>query len=134
MKNIFLATAKNGELNFGSDANNARLRDVLKHNEGKTFRLEMLKSTRTLSQNRFYWLYLNVIAQETGDDANSLHEYFSRTFLPPRFIKAMGKEIKIPATTTTLSKTDFSEYLDRISGLTNIPIPNPSDAGFYTDY
>lgn len=89
------------------------------------YRLEFkeVKTKRTLNQNNFYWLYLGVIADETGDDPNSLHEYFKRKLLPPRYISVMGKEIKIPASTTKLSKIEMGEYMERICALTNIPIP-----------
>lgn len=89
------------------------------------YRLEFKKvqTTRSLNQNNYYWLYLGVIAQETGDDPNSLHEYFKRALLPPKFIKVLGKEIKIPASTTKLSKIEMGEYLERICALTSIPLP-----------
>lgn len=134
MKNIFLAKAKDGKLDFGSETNQARLRMVVKENEGRTFRLEMMKTTRTLSQNAFYWLYLSVIERETGNNANDLHELFKRILLPPRYLTVLGKEIKIPASTASLSKSEFSEYMDKICAETNVPIPNPVDAGFYSEH
>lgn len=133
-KNIFIAKAKDGNLDFGSDFNRSRLKEILKENDGKVFKLEMMKSTRTKSQNSFYFLYLNVIEQETGNNSNDLHEYFKRTLLHPKFITVMGQEIKIPASTTELSKHEFGEYLDKISALTGVPIPDPKDAGYYTEY
>lgn len=111
-------------MDWGSDFNLARLRQHLKEHEGKVFRLEKLKSTRTLSQNNLYWKYLDLIEMETGNNADDLHEYFRRTLLPPKFITAMGKEIKIPRSTTELSKTEFSEYMEKISALTLVPIPD----------
>lgn len=89
------------------------------------YRLEFkqVKTQRSLNQNNFYWLYLGVIAQETGDDPNSLHEYFKRSLLPPKIISVLGKSIKIPASTTELSKIEMGEYMERICALTNIPIP-----------
>lgn len=131
---IFIAKAIKGELNLGSEINASRLKDSLKHHEGETYRIERMKKTRSLSQNALYHLYLSVIERETGNNANDLHEYFKRTLLPPRLIKVMGKELKIPATTTTLTKSDFGEYMTRIEAETNVPIPNPKEAGYYSDY
>jgi len=89
-----------------------------------------LPTNRTSSQNNFYFFYLGLISQDTGDDVNSLHEYFRRTLLPPKFISIKGKEIKIPTSTTELSKIEFGEYMDRISMETEMEIPDPHDAGF----
>src|SRR4030042_2244567 len=122
-KYVFLSKVKNGILDYGSEANLARLCDVLKSNEGKTFRLEMVENKRSLSQNALYHLFLSVIERETGNNANDLHELFKRTLLPPRLIKVMGKELKIPSSTTTLTKSEFGDYLTRIEAETNVPIP-----------
>ena len=132
--NVFIGKAKGGKIDYGSEANEARLRDCLKKNEGKVFRLEQVKEKRSLSQNSYYWAYLGIIERETGNDAQSLHELFRRTKLPPKFIKVMGKEIKIPMSTTELSKYEFGEYLDKISSETEIALPNPKDLGYYTEY
>jgi hypothetical protein len=86
--------------------------------------VDKIKRSRTLNQNAYYWLYLGLVASETGDSANDLHEYFKRKLLPPRIVKVMKKEIKIPATTTILNKIEFGEYLDRIAALTGVPLPD----------
>lgn len=129
---IFLAKIVNGKIDFKSH-NALRFLDWVKNNEGKTIRISTPDSKRSTSQNAYMWLYLGVISQETGDDANSLHEYFKRTLLPPKFIKVMGKEIKIPQSTTELSKSDMSEYLDRICNLTGVPLPDRELAGYYIE-
>ena len=134
MKHIFLFKAKDGKPDLGSDANRARFNDTLKNNEGKTFRIEMCENKRSLSQNALYHLYLSVIERETGNNSSDLHELFKRTLLPPRLIKVMGKELKIPASTTTLTKTEFGEYMMRIEAETGVLVPNPREAGYYTDY
>jgi hypothetical protein len=85
---------------------------------------------RSSSQNRYYHLYLEVIALETGDNADDLHEFFKQKLLPPVFKTIRGEEIKLPASTTDLSKNDFTEYLDRICALTNVPLPDPIAAGY----
>ena len=101
---------------------------------GKKCLIEIPKSTRSLSQNNLYWHYLSVIEAETGNTAEELHEYFRRTLLPAKFITieidGKNKEIKIPRSTTELSKIEFGEYLDKICAETNVPIPNPVEAGY----
>jgi hypothetical protein len=113
-----------GGLDFGSEYNLGRFRQYCKENIGKVLRIELQTNTRTLSQNALYWLYLEVIERETGNNANDMHEYFRRTLLPPKFIKVMGKEIKIPKSTTELKKTEFGDYMDRISAETGVAIPD----------
>lgn len=120
----FLFKAKKGLPDFGSPYNEARFRQALKENEGKIFRIEQEVSTRTLSQNKLYWKYLELIEMETGNNANNLHELFRRTLLKPKVIKVLGREIVIPRSTTELKKYEFADYLDRISAETNIPIPD----------
>ena len=50
--------------------------------------------------------------------------------------KVVGKEIvfETDASTTDLSKIEMGEYMDRISALTEIPIPDPELAGYITNY
>lgn len=131
MKNIFLFKAVAGQPDLGSDANRARFHDVLKNNEGKTFRIELVENKRSLSQNSFYWFYLNIIERETGNSSSNLHELFKRTLLPPKFIKVMGKELKIPASTTELSKSEMSDYMEKICAETSVPIPDIREAGYF---
>lgn len=129
----FLFKAKKGKtgrwelMDFGTSYNEARLHDFLIANDGKIFRIEKEVTTRSLSQNKLYWMYLGIIERETGNSANDLHEYFRRTLLPPTFIKAMGKEIRIPKSTTDLKKHEFSEYLEKIAAETNIPVPDTAE-------
>ena len=55
---------------------------------------------RSDSQNAYYWLYLEVIARETGDNADDLHEFFKRNPPPAKFITVRGEEIRIPSSTS----------------------------------
>lgn len=100
----------------------------IKNSKGK-FKLifEEWKEDRSSRQNRYYWAYLTIISQETGDTINDLHEYFKRKHLQPRFITAMGKEIKIPASTTKLTKEEFGKYIDSIELECGVIAPNPDD-------
>ena len=115
-------------MTWNSVYNHERFRQCLKENEGKDFRIEHLISTRSMSQNALYHLFLDVICKETGNDHNNLHEYLKRELLPPKFIKVIidKKEIerKIPASTTELKKGEFCDYMDKISALVNIQIPD----------
>lgn len=96
--------------------------------------IDRKKNTRSLSQNAFLWLFYGVIESETGQPASDIHEWAKRKFLPPRFLKVMGDEIKIPASTTSLSKYDFSIYMEKICAETGVPIPDPELAGFSSNH
>lgn len=101
-------------------------RSVLLDLDGKAVRITIDRDidTRSTQQNRFYWLYLGLIEDETGNNADDLHEYFKRKFLPPRFVKVFGNEIKLPATTTKLDKIQFTDYLEKICACSGVEIPN----------
>ena len=92
--------------------------------------VERVKGKRSNLQNNYYWLFLNIISLETGNEANDLHRIFKAKFLPRKSIK-YGKQIyKIPISTTSLSKIEFGEYMNRISaeaGEYGITLPNTED-------
>jgi len=113
-----------GGMDFGSEFNLARFRQFCKENKGKALRIELEVSTRSLSQNNLYWFYLEIIERETGNNKDDLHEYFKRKHLPPKFIKVLGKEIKIARSTTDLKKHEFGEYMEKICAETNVTIPD----------
>lgn len=124
----FLIQIKNGKLDFGSDFNSARWHDFLKNNESKWIRIEKPKVVRTLSQNSTYWLYLDMISRETGNEATDLHEFFKQKLLPRKLVVIKGRktahQYEKVQSTTELSKLEFGEYIDRIGALTGIPLPD----------
>ena len=140
MKNTFWAKLDGiGKLDFGGTLNQVRWLEFCKKHHGKYVKIEKPKSVRSIQQNRFYWLYLHLIQEETGNLADDLHEYFKRKLLPPKFIKIKVKgklqEIKIPASTTELSKLEFGEYLDRIGAESGVAVPDPKAlADFIPNY
>lgn len=92
--------------------------------------LDQKKNHRSDNQNKLYWAYLGLIEEETGDFASDLHEYFKRALLPPTFIKVLGKTVKIPRSTTDLTKGEMVEYLLKINALTGVAVPDPKDWDF----
>lgn len=126
----YILTVEQGKLSAGSDLNKARLQEELSQNEGKKYKLEKIKSKRSLNQNSYYWMYIGIIERETGNESNDLHEYFKSRFLPPKFIKLKGKEHKVPRSTTELNKVEFGEYMEKICAECNVPLPDPVEAGY----
>ena len=49
--------------------------------------VERARGKRSNLQNNYYWLCLNLISQETGNEANDLHRIFKARFLPRKSIK-----------------------------------------------
>src|SRR5438105_10471644 len=113
MTEVFRAAIKDGKLSFGPILLK-RFHEFLGAKEGKALVISLDKPSRLQSQNAFYWVYLDLIARETGDNADDLHEFFKRKLLPPRFVQVRGEELRLPATTTDLDKVQFTEYLDEI--------------------
>src|SRR4051794_32304271 len=95
------ALIKDQKLRFGPIIL-TKFEEFLHANEGKTVTIELEKHERSNSQNSYYWVYLGVIERETGQNADEVHEWAKRKFLPPRFIKVNGEEMKIPGSTTDL--------------------------------
>lgn len=130
----FIGHSQEGKFSLGSEENRMRFSNWLRANPGKELRIEPYeKPKRTNQQLRFYWFYLEIIEQETGNLAADLHEYFKRALLPPKWLKVMSKELKVPGSTRGLSKAEMSEYMDKICALTNVPIPDPTLAGYHVD-
>ncbi len=106
-------------------------------NVGKKVRLVIEDKKRTLPQNSLYWAYLHIISRETGNDIQDLHYSFRFSFLGPQLVevsdfnkggRTMVAELR---STTSLSKQEFTDYLERICAETGIPIPNAEEISSY---
>jgi len=133
---IWITKIKDGKIDFGSEFNEARFNQWAKDHEGKRLRIEHVEPKRSLSQNNYYWFYLGVIEMETGNLASDLHEFFKQKLLPPKYITVKGRErahtLKVPRSTTSLTKAEFVDYITKIEALTDVPAPDPEEAGFYS--
>lgn len=104
---------------------------------GKSVKLVIEDKKRTLPQNSLYWAYLHIISRETGNDIEDLHYSFRFSFLEPQLVevsdfnkggRTMVAELR---STTSLSKQEFTDYLERICAETGIPIPNAEEISSY---
>ena len=125
----FNFTAKNGGMDFGK--NQDSFYQFLQNNEGKRFQISKLQTQRSKSQNSYYWAYLRIIEDDTGNLSSDLHEYFKRKLLPPIEVIIKGRKgarsFKRPKSTKELDKAEFGEYLDKICALVEIPLPDPAE-------
>ena len=92
---------------------------------------------RSDRQNRYYRVYLKNIEEETGNDADYLHEHFKRKYLalPPKdIVLADGSTVLVVTyrSTASLNKTEFSEYLQKIERDTGIPLPDTDEFHYGT--
>jgi hypothetical protein len=112
--------------------------EALAKYNGKRVNITIKKEVkaRTLSQNKYYWVVIHMIANETGDDPVSLHEGFKMRFLPG--INSLGYEYA--RSTTGLDTAEFTKYLDSIRQLAlefGIDVPSPDNkemVEFYSTY
>jgi hypothetical protein len=130
---MFRCTIKSGQLTFGPVVTQ-RLAEWAQVHEGAQLILTEEKAARSNQQSRYYWLFLGVIERETGQLSDDVHEWAKRKFLPPRFITVNGEEMRIAGSTKGLSKGEFTDYLDRISAETGVPLPDSEAAGYISNY
>lgn len=106
--------------------NSSRYHEVLKEFEGKKVNVSvgLQIETRTEKQNRFYWVYLQIISSETGHREEELHEIFKRELLLPREVEMKGNKYLVTPSTARLTKDQFTEYMHRIEELTQVPLPD----------
>lgn len=83
------------------------------------------KPKRTEQQNRYYRVYLQMIADSTGEDPDDLHELFKGEFLTLKIIKVLGKPVRRKRSSTELSVTEFSEFISKVEVLTGVLAPPP---------
>lgn len=92
-----------------------------------TMWLDEHKLKRSDAQNRFYWLYLNLIEQETGNSAEDMHNLFRGLFLSKGITEMFGHKVRSVDSTTKLNKSEFTEYLFKIEEKTGVSIPDTSE-------
>lgn len=88
------------------------------------------RNKRTDNQNRLYWLWISIIAQDTGYYPDELHASFRAMFLTDH-----SRKIPLVRSTTKLNSLEFMTYLNRIeleAGKMKIVLPDPED--YWAEY
>jgi len=99
--------------------------------KSKKYRLtiEPYRRKRTTSQNSLYWSWMTLIADETGNDKDDIHEFLLNKFCPTKVVMVGGEEQEITST-KYLDTKQMSAYMDRIppwAGEFNISLPLPEN-------
>ena len=98
--------------------------------------IEPVKKKRSLSQNALMWAWLNKVADiihnETGQDADDVHEFFKAKFLPGKTVEINGEAMTY-RTTTKLTVSEMTEYMNKIYAFTTselgLLLPLPEELG-----
>lgn len=124
----FIISVQDGQPAFTSDTQRGLFNKFLSQFEGKKvwMTLDTRLPKRSDRQNRFYWLYLEVISREKGYFPEELHTMFKQQFLAIGQKQVLGVNIIATRSTTDLNKLEFGEYLAKIESLTEVPIPDVS--------
>lgn len=125
----FQALIKDKKITFG---NEAYARFHLGKLEGQKVLVEVNKvhNKRSLNQNAYYWVCLDIIAEHTGHTSEELHRVFKGKFLPRKFVKLNNVEYQLAGTTTGLTKGQFVEYMLNISAEVaqmGVTLPSPEE-------
>lgn len=123
LKPIFTGTIENGELKLH---NRKQFVEYIRNMKGEVeLVIYRKRKNRTLKQNSYYWLCMEFLAEELGEDPNELHSTFKAMFLVDR-----SKKLPIVKSTTTLNSLEMTEYIEKIRrAMANLGIkmPNPED-------
>ena len=104
--------------------------------EGKKYEVEvnLCRKRRTIDQNSLYWLWLNCLEAETGNDINTLHDFFKQTYLGLKQTLCFGKQVIREVTTTDLNTAEFTDYLNKVQAFAasecGVILPLPEDLIF----
>ena len=88
-----------------------------------TITLTDKRPKRTQEQNSYYWVYLTLISEKSGNDIDDLHTLFKGLFLSKGVVEVLGHKVRKAKSTTELSINQFSEYIRRIEVLTGVMAP-----------
>jgi hypothetical protein len=114
------------------------------HNLFEWFWNEFKSSIRSTKANRLYWVWMQCLEDETGQDKNDFHDYFKDKFIGYS-IKEFNERsiIKEPSTKGMLQRP-FYDYMKKVQAEAatefSVTVPLPEDQGYdefiehYKDY
>jgi len=102
-------------------------------NSNDTFSVEIkpYRSTRSLEQNRLYWMWLSCIQEETGQIRDDIHVYLKQEFISFEYKPIFGKQVSVYKSTKELNTKEFTVYLDTVKkwayDFHDIDLPEPHE-------
>lgn len=120
---------KEGRLVFKSETHENMYQIWLSQYNDKEvfFEIKENKSTRSEQQNKYYWVFLNLISDTTGFTPNEIHEWAKGKFLTEEIKNIFGSATRIKNSTKRLSKGEFIGYLQEISLETEVQLPDTTE-------
>ena len=95
--------------------------------------IRTLKTTRSIEQNRLYWSWINILADEMGYTKDGMHDAMREELLAPVFYRCIrsGEERSRLRSTTELSVKEFTAYLEALevfaNGFAGCVLPRPEE-------
>jgi len=80
---------------------------------GWKLKIETIKKNRSNNQNRYMWYCFELIANETGEDRQRIHDYYVALFLTEKTI-IFGTEIIISKGTSKLKTVEFEDFMQKV--------------------
>lgn len=121
------AKPKEGRLTFHNSAERQLFYEFLSQFEGENLWIEIKskKPTRSQRQHRFYWVYMEKLADYTGYSKNEIHRECKWKFLKWTAESGIsGKSYISAPSTKRLTKKEFNEYIREIELWTEIQAPS----------
>ena len=95
----------------------------LRSGERVTVILTTERPKRSVAQNSFWWKYMTIIGDETGHSPEEIHEWAKGKFLTKEVVTVYGQPVRMKGSTTTLSKSGFSDLIRNVEEATGILAP-----------
>ena len=96
-------------------------------------KLERKKEPRSIGQNALMWMWFECISEETGQDRQTVHDYYCTQYLV-RNTEFNGKPVRVVMGTSGLDRETMTWFLDRVqadaASELGIVLPTPDDMRF----
>lgn len=99
------------------------LKNICKLGDEVSLYITNKRPKRSQAQNRYYHLYLSLIARSSGHTSDELHIWAKGKFLSTGITEVYGDKVRVVNSTTLLTIGEFCEYICKIEDETGIKAP-----------
>lgn len=96
-------------------------------------KLERRREPRSINQSRLMWMWFECIAEETGQDRQTVHDYYCTQYLV-RNTEFNGNPVRVVMGTSGLDKETMTWFLNKVqadaASELGIVLPTPEDMRF----